>query len=206
MPAPDVDTFTRRLYDRLPEEYRDADEALGDNGGGYPLLRYLSGMGGRAGELEAILDTAPTLVDPELAAPAWLPWLAQLVGVIPTPGVAVAEQRVAIAGALGLSPAGSRETLAAVARRVLTPGTYVAIIPNLDGNPWRIGVVVADTGPDPDLDAILAAITDARAKPTGYELIASIYSASWDTLEAHYPTSDAWDAVPSSDLLEQTQP
>lgn len=50
-PAPTYSRTLERVYGRLPDHYREADERLG-----YPLKRYLSGVADRAGELEVLLD------------------------------------------------------------------------------------------------------------------------------------------------------
>lgn len=87
---PDVSATTERLYGSLPAFYRDADEPLD-----WPLLRYLSLLGDQLGDLEELVDRidfvraedvgsagdTSDLVDPATADAAWLPWLAQLVGI-----------------------------------------------------------------------------------------------------------------------------
>lgn len=74
---PDVGTTTERMYARLPAFYREDDETDGD----YPLLRFLSLVGDQASEVEDIVDRLPTdLANPIAAEAAWVPWLAQLVG------------------------------------------------------------------------------------------------------------------------------
>lgn len=214
MARPVVSTFTDRLYGSLPEFYRDADTPLD-----YPLLRFLSLLGDQAGATEQLLDRidyltvrdggllgdTSDLVDPASADPAWLGWLAQLVGAELSPLIAVPAQRTTISSAAAGFQAGSRQALAAVARRALTGGQFVNITPNLDGNPWVIGLATAQAD-TPSIAAVIAAIEDAGAKPAGYRLEVTFYSASWNTLEAKYPTSDAWDAVTSWDALEQTRP
>lgn len=102
MTAPTVAPWTQRWWDRLPELYRAADEAQAAGPNGFPLLRYLSLIGDQAGELEALTDRIKLhrngdgvwlsdLGDPETADDAWLPWMAQLVGIDVTLGSALAE-------------------------------------------------------------------------------------------------------------------
>lgn len=216
MARPVVSTFTERLYGGLPEFYREADLELD-----YPLLRFLSLLGDQAGEAEELFDRidyvtvleggdagdTSDLVDPAVADAGWLPWLAQLVGARLSPLIAVPEQRVTISTAAAGFQAGSRDALAEVARRALTGEQYVNITPNLDGDPWVIGLATAEED-TPSIAAVIAAVEDAGAKPAGYRLEVTFYTASWDTLEAAYPTSDDWDAVGgvSSDALERTRP
>lgn len=213
MARPVVSGYTERLYGRLEEFRREADAEQD-----YPLLRYLSLLGDQAGEVEELLDRfdyvstadggqpgdTSDLVDPATADAAWLPWLAQHVGAVLPRGIAEAEQRVTIESAAGGFQAGSRPALAAVARRALTGAQYVNITAHLEGNVWVIGLATAEED-TPSIAAVIAAIVEADAKPAGYRLEVTFYSASWDTLEAAYATSDEWDAVTSWDALEQTR-
>lgn len=204
MPYPDVSPTTERLYSRLAEVRRDADADQADTGTGYPLLRYLSLIGDQAGDRETLIDRLPTdLTDPDLADAAWLPWLAQLRGATLPATLPEADRRTTIRYAASGFRAGSRDALEAVAARALIGSRFVEVVPNLDGDPWVIGLhtIEAET---PDLAAVVQAITDAAAKPAGYRLDVTFYSASWDTLEAAYPTSDDWDAVATSAELEAT--
>jgi hypothetical protein len=205
-----VGPLTARLYGRLPEFYRDADL---EQAVPYPLLRFLTGLGAQADAVEVLFDRidytgAPgdtsDLVEPAIADPAWLAWLAQHVGAKLPLGASVADQRTAISGGVNGFQAGSRQALAAVAGRALTGTKYVNITPNLNGDPWTIGLATA-LDETPSQQAVIDAIVNAGAKPSGYNLVVTFYAASWDMLESRYPTSAAWDAVASSDALEQTR-
>ncbi len=142
MVAPTVSATTQRLWDRLPEVYREAD-ALERTGGGYPLLRFLSLYGDQLDEVRVIFDRIDynslsegvvgdrsQLLDPATADASWLPWMAQVYGVTLAPGLTVAEQRTALAaGASGWS-AGSKNSILAAVRPVLSGERLVTIEPN----------------------------------------------------------------------------
>lgn len=214
MPTPQVHPHTARLYASLPEFYRDADR-LEPSGGGYPLLRFVSLILDQAGAVEDLIDridpdvgTGSDLVDPDTAEPAWLPWLGQLVGVVDLPpNLTELEQRNAIAGAVGGWRAGTREGLVTAARTALTsPTGYVEVRPHKGGDPHVIGVSVDPETAPANLDDVITAIEAARARPAGIALVIDLYAASWDTLEARYPTWAQVDAVVSWSRLEATQP
>ena len=153
MTRPTVTPSTEAVYSRLPAHYRDSD-ARQVSGSGYPLLRWLSGLGDQMAEVDAILarldyltlsegrvgaDTSD-LVDPLTADVAWLAWLGWLVGVDASSRLTDAERRAAITGiATGGWAAGSQESLAAVVRPLLSGMRLVRIFPGEFG-PWTIGV------------------------------------------------------------------
>lgn len=218
MARPVVHAHTERLYARsIPGVYRDADEAQAGGPSGYPFLRYLDLIGAQAGELEDLYDRinyvpledggAPgdtsELVDPDLADAAWLPWLAQLVGVRLRPLQTEAEQRASIAGASTGWRAGTRSAIEAVAATTLIGARDVDTIPHYGGDRWVLGVRTRPVE-TPDPAATLAAIVNAEVKPAGVDLVHVAYAASWDTLEAAYPTWDDWEAAGSWDVLEST--
>lgn len=154
-------------------------------------------------QLTATGEDTSDLVDPFAAEAAWLPWLAQLVGVRLNLANPVLARRLAIANAAGGWRKGSRDAIAAAAGTVLTGSAYVSVTvdPATDPHKLTITTIAAET---PSPAAVIAAIYAARANIAGVEFVHSYYAASWDTLEARYPTSDAWDAVPTSDQLDAT--
>lgn len=216
MARPAVHALTERIYADLPEFYRDADEALD-----YPLLAFLSLVFDQLGavsdlidridyiapdtpDYDPLLDAGDTsqLVDPATADPAWLPWLAQLVGIRLNPRLSVADQRAAIAGHSGGWDTGTRAAIAAAAATALTGSRYVSVRPT---GPWEITIY---TSPDETASAaaVIAAVEAADVRPAGTVLVHSFYAASWDTIEARYLTWDALEAgAPTWSAVEATQ-
>jgi len=153
MAYPVVTQATLDVYARLPAHYRDAD-ARQTSGGGYPLLRWLSGIHDQMQDVDTLLarinyrtlaegrvgaDTSD-LVDPLTADPAWLPWLGWLVGINASTRLTVAEQRAAIAGVgAGGFAAGSQGSLRAVVAPMLSGARVVLVVPGEFGR-WTVGV------------------------------------------------------------------
>jgi post-segregation antitoxin (ccd killing protein) len=211
---PGVSATTLRLYNRLPEFYRQADARQPD----WPLLRFLSLVVDQLGELEVLYDRidfvsvndggAPgdtsDLVNPATADTNWLRWLAQLVGVDLSGLSAVADQRAAIASASSGWQAGTKGAIAAAAQSILTGGRYTKVADHNAGDQWRVLVTTRTSETPGGTAAVLAAIAAKKVTPAGVQIDAAILEASWDTLEARYPTWAAWDTTGSWDALQDT--
>lgn len=212
MSAPTVAALTQRLYGDLPEVYRDADLDDGTPNG-KPFLRFLSLVGDQASavaDLVEAIDPAEhpsALTDPATADPAWLPWIAQLVGVTLNPALTTAAARAAIAGAVSGWQAGTRDTIAAAAKSALTsPAGYVSIRSYYNGNPFVIGVAVDPATAPADLNTVLAAIEAAHARPAGIRIVIDTYAATWQTIETRLDTWAGVEARGSWAAVETTQP
>lgn len=202
---PDVHPTTLAIYGRLEEFRRDADARLG-----YPLLRWLSLLGDQAGEISDLFDridvlpvedggdpdATSALTDPTAADAAWLPWLAQFVGVQLDESMTEAEQRDAVRYASSGLRAGTKTGVAAAAKTVLTGGKYAKVydhaVPNaggtLDpGSQWDV-TIVTRTSETPDPALVLATVVAKGAKPVGDVLHHQPYSATWAQIEAAFPT------------------
>jgi len=216
-PRPAVSATTTRIYERLPEFYRVADEEQGAGPNGYPLLRYLSLIADQLGDLETLVDRVAyfppdeggvpgdtsDLTDPATADLGWLGWLGQLVGV-DAGTLDVSIRRQAVANASAGWRAGTREAIATAARSVLTGTRYVAVESHYGGDPWRIEVRtrVSET---PNASLVVPAIVAARAKPAGVELVHTQYEATWAAIETANPTwahlePDTWTGIEESGM------
>jgi hypothetical protein len=144
------------------------------------------------------------LADPATADPAWLPWLAQLVGARLPAGLTDAERRAAVAGAVAGYFKGTKQGIEAAARPALLGTQYVRVIPHYGGDQWRLEVRTR-TSETPSTAAVAAAIVAANAKPAGVELVATAYEATWAQVEAAYPTWAALEAnAPTWLAVEET--
>lgn len=218
MARPVVHPTTERIYDALPGVYLAADAAQAAGTSGYPLLRYLSLLADQLGELVDLLqrfdyyspddggapgDTSD-LTDPATADPAWLPWLAQLVGAKLPAGLSVAQQRNAIAGVVGGYLKGTKAGIAAAAQTALTGTKYARVIPLYGGDQYRIELRTR-TSETASTAAVLAAVDAAGARPAGIEIVPTAYEASWTAIETTWPTWAALEAgAPTWILLEET--
>jgi hypothetical protein len=212
MPRPIVSTFTERLYGRLPDLYREADEA-DESPDGYPLLRYLSLLCDQAGEVETIVDRVDyitpedggdpddtsDLTDPATASPSWLPWLAQLVGVDLSRYQTVAGRRAAVAGAASGWKGGTRGAIEAAVVDVLEePVEHIEVFAT---GPWTIEVRTAYED-NPDRAEVLAAA--ASAKPAGTTLEHAFITAieeAWEWTEFDVTVTSNACPIPAPTLL-----
>lgn len=199
--TPDPGAAHDRLYNRLPEHYRTADEQAG-----WPLYRWIAGITSQLGAVEALRDRidyatvddggAPgdtsDLTDPLTADLRWLPWLAQLVGVQLRADLTDAEMRDAIRYASSGWRAGTKGAVADAAKTELT-GTRAArvydhtVFAPGDGGAWDV-LIVTRPSETPDVTRVLRAVERRGAKPAGVVLHHRAYEASWDTVEASFPT------------------
>jgi hypothetical protein len=219
---PDVHPTTRRLYDQLPELYRNADRDRAEGPDGYPLLRYLSLAGDIAGALEDLADRiqyiAPDeggpagdtsdLADPDTADAVWLSYLAQLVGVQLEPKLSDTEQRDAIRYAPAGWRAGTKTAVADAAKTALTGDKYARVYDHATTRQdagtqteWDV-LIVTRPSETPDVQAVLDTVVAKGAKPVGVQLHHEAYDATWDTIETKKPTWDDWEAGTWADLEE----
>ncbi len=217
-PGPILD----RVYDRLPAHYRAADAA--QTFPDYPLYRWLAGICAELGQLEALLtridyvppadggDAGDTsdLTDPLTADIRWLPWLAQLVGVVLPPSLTDAEMRDAVRFASSGWRAGTKPAVADAAKTELTGTRYARVYDHSTGavngvgagGPWDVLIVTRSTE-TPSVAAVVAAVSRRNAKPAGVVLHHRAYEASWDTVEATFPSWDAIEAAGSWDRIQE---
>lgn len=157
--VPHMSELVDRLYSRLPEVYRHADQADST----WSFKRYLGGLLVTAGAVGEVVDqvrgerpigpatpepwalapdelevwraerqTRPSaLGDPDQAHPDWLPWLAQLVGARLDPAASVTERRDTIRYATSGWRGGTRSAIADAARTALTGTKYARVVPHM---------------------------------------------------------------------------
>lgn len=159
MTEPVFDESTQRLYDYLPDTYRSED-----NEQNWLLKKWLTGIGVQIDEIQTLLDRfsyvppedgpgyrTSDLVDPDTADAAWLPWLAQLVGMKLDTSLTVPNQRIAVKNSILGLKAGSKAAMAAAAATVLVGSKEVTIYDHSDGSnfggasQWDMTVVTNDT-------------------------------------------------------------
>jgi len=199
MARPVVHAATERLYARLPQLYRDADEAQADGANGFPLLRFLSLLADQVGAVEDLLarfDAVPTsdLVDPASADSGWLTWLAQVAGVDLGDETDVARRRQLIADADDSRSHGSEGAIIANVAPLLT-GTKSVRVFALYRHVWRVLVLTRNDEMSATTSAAILAAA-RRQKPAGVELEHDV-GLTWAELEANYPTWTAIEAAGS---------
>lgn len=190
-----VSELTTAAYGALPQMVRDADEALG-----YPLLTYYAAQLEQLASVYELLDRfnfippdeggghiTSDLIDPSLGDAAWLPWQAQLYGVLLDRSQQEATQRAVVDDRRSGWRRGTAASMIAAAQTVLTGSKSCVVLPHYGGDVWTIGLqtIPTETPADP---AVVDAVIAADAKPAGYELVNVLYQASWATIEADFPT------------------
>jgi hypothetical protein len=149
------------------------------------------------------------LGDPSQADAGWLAWLAQMVGAHLDPRASISEQRDTIRYATSGYRAGTRDAIADAAKSALTGSQYVAVMPHtkvtgsviVAGSAWDI-TVVTRTSETPDPAEVLATIVRKGVKPAGAVLWAQAFEASWNAVEAAYPTWNSRDAKTWTEIEE----
>lgn len=234
MTAPVFSVTTERLYDKLPDVYRETDaqndfqfkkylaatvDTLGDIDLLVERLRYRSQveMERRSRyaqrftvythpdrELGApALGSTSDLVDPSAADTAWLPWLAQLVGVRIDPNESVATNRDAIRFASSGFRAGSKTAIEKAVRGVLTGSKYAVAMPHskvneqgsiVPGTVWDL-TLLTRAQESPSSFVVLQAVNKDTLKPAGVKLYHRTYQASWDALESALPYWRDWETL-----------
>lgn len=169
MPEPTVGTLAEEVYEAPLSPYTHEDAALD-----WPLKTYVGAILDRAQEVADLAresDDGPgwsAIVDPDRAPLAWLPWLAQLVGVaLPPPGspeysqLDEAGMRLRIKETDG-QKRGTIAALRAAAQQHLTGTKTVTITERVGGNAYQIAVetLVAET---PDEDIVEATLLEQKA-------------------------------------------
>ena len=213
---PVVTTLTQAVYDQLPEIYHLGDSAQPSGPNAYPLLRFLACIGDVAQPMDSLYarlaylapsDGGPAtgpgsssdLTDPRTADPAWLPWIAQLIGMHLDTSLSVAAQRDAILGAATGRQAGTRAAMVAAASTGLVGSRFCQVMDHTTvtvgspapGGQWDV-TLITRSDETPDVPSVLAAVVAAGAKPAGVQLHHAVYSSSWSKLTLNYPT---WAAI-----------
>lgn len=202
---PVFDTTTERIYSRLPIAYQKEDAKLG-----WPLKKWLSGACSVMNDVEDLYDrfdyTPPEdggsksdtsdLVDPARTNTAWLPWLAQLVGVNLQPGDSIQLQRDKIAARKAGIKIGTINSIVEVVKTVLTGTKSVYVYNHSDdtgigaGSEWDVLILTVQTE---TLSDPIAAVIEAGVKPAGVKLWHAYYGAPWDDIESMVPTWEDWE-------------
>lgn len=169
---------------------------VGDEALGWPLLKVCRAIATvftePIAELVAERDGRlpwEVLFDPALCPAAYLPYLAQFVGVTLTSGMTEAEQRAAIVLPEGFRR-GTADAIQQAIQRTLIGNKHVAFLER-EGGAYQLGVrtQIAET---PDEAATLAAIL--AQKPIGIVLdYDAIVGATLAEVDAAYPTLQAVD-------------
>lgn len=201
-----------RLWERLPQTYRTEDDT-----NNWQMKRYLSGTTDQLGEIGVLIDRinyidppegepgdTSDLVDPNAADVEWLPWLAQLLGVRVLSGNEAADR--AKLSSPAKFQAGTKSAIRVAAQNVLSGEKHVEVYDHTTnvsgvglGGQWDVLIVTRDTE---TLSDPIAEVIKVGAKPAGVKLWHITYTATWDAIEAAFPTWADLDAATWGEIEE----
>jgi hypothetical protein len=166
MPAPVLSSFAADVYASLAPLADDVDAQ-----NQWALANYVQAIGRMFQIVDDYgRDTAAgpgwsNLMDVNRCPPGGLPWLGQLIGVVPDSKLTVQQQRDKIKAADGWHR-GTPDAFVAAAQLYLT-GSKQVILRERFGGPWKLSVVTR-TSETPDAAKVLAEML--KQKPAGITL------------------------------------
>lgn len=224
MTEPIYSDVTERLWESLPLVHREQDALQLVPAAGFPLKRWISGLADQVGDVATVvkrIDYEPPdgrddpsqevseLVDSTLADAAWLPWLAQLLGVRRITNLTEAQQRAAIGSAVSGFRAGTKEAVGVAAQTTLSGTKSVAVYdhsvarPGDGGGEWDVLIVVRSSEmPGGGATDIINGVIAAEAKPVGVMLHVASVDATWTVLQTNRPTWASWNGKTWAQIQE----
>ncbi|QJD53362.1 minor tail protein [Arthrobacter phage StevieBAY] len=191
-------SWTRKLWDTLPNAFRMADSVQDPSLGYFPLLRWLNGVGALAGEMRDLSDSIwfNELTDITKTPDAALRWLGQIIGLSADQRAAsLTDLRAAIAEitAGGRPAIGTRSSIAEAAKRFLTGDKQVAVVPS-SVTPFTIVLLVRSSEvPGGNLTTLVNNVRSTGVVPAGHNLVAQNAVATWDSFMA--AAGATWDEL-----------
>lgn len=183
-----VHPWTRTWWDALPHAYKEADEAMNPELGGYPLLRWMNGVGQLAGEMRQLSDDlwAGKFTNPATAPNSALRWLAMMLGLSSQhrqqPDDVLRERLLTLTN-VGRSSAGTRAMIAESAKAFLIPGAQARVEPSSTRPHVLIMYVRAYEVPDDNLPGLAAKVNAAGFVPAGHIVECKPVISTWDSWE-----------------------
>lgn len=179
-----MNEWTVRWWESLPAAYRAADAKQNLEFGGYPLAKFMYGIGAIAGLMRDYSDQLwfGTIMDPERTPDDNLPWLGQMLGLSVAERDASPEllrEYIIDVVSTGLPAVGTRQSIIHAAKRFMIGTRQTTVIPSPTDEFTLVLLVKSTDVPDGDLQAFAERIRAIGVIPAGYviEVIAS--SATW---------------------------
>lgn len=151
--------------------------------------------------------TTADLVDPYAADAAWLPWLAQLVGVVLDQSQNPIVQRASIINAYGGINAGTKTAIANAIQPFLTGTRFIRIYNNSTqyplgtGGEWDVLIVTREEEVPANIDIVTLAMS-LGVKPAGVKLWHANYTTTWSELQTDRPTWADWNGSTWQQIVE----
>lgn len=211
------------LWESLPQVHREQDRLQTVPPDGYPMKRWLSAFADQVGAVDDVvrrIDYAPPddrdddsqavseLADASLADAAWLPWLAQILGVRRVTNLSETAQRDAISSAVSGFRAGTRSAVGTAAQAALTGTRSVAVYnhavaePGDGGGEWDVLIITRSSETPGGASSVFDAVIGAEAKPAGVVLHHASVDVTWATLHTLRPTWADWNNKTWAEIQE----
>lgn len=214
MSEPIYSDLMEDLWSRLPAVHRDED-AKRDN----VLKRWLSGMADRAGDIDVLtdqieytgywedpfpLDDSSLLADARIAPDEWLNWISMVRGIFVPAGLTQDQRRNLLY--MSRYDSGTKKSIREYMGYLLTDTKFVKVYDHTNdtsgeglGDRWDMLIVTRASETD---FQVVETVVRANLKPAGVRLFHKVISAAtWDSIEARYPTWTDWDAAGSWDAI-----
>lgn len=221
MPEPEYGVTTESMYERFPDIYR-----IEDAKANWVLKRFLSGMGMVMSDIEMLLKRidyvdpsergghdndeedlvvngvtyglTSDLVDSRTADYAWLPWIAQVLGVTLDQKATEQDQRDLLSTPSASFSVGTKQSIKATVQAGLTGTKYCEVYDHTvslgsigAGTVWDMFIAVKTSEIPAGFDPV-AAVIAANQKPAGVILRSGNFETAWSVIQSQYPTWAEW--------------
>jgi len=173
-------TWGTRVYRYLPEIHRRMDSQDTSTAAGRPLQKFLQGMGAVPDIVSLYRDdiAAGALTDPNMVPDPWVPWLAQALGVTPSPSISFRDLITAKTRAPVTS---TRAAIAALCRPYLTGSQVADVVPST--TPWTLVIRVrADEVAGVTAPGLRAVLLNSGQIPAGFDVQVTNATIPWSAI------------------------
>jgi hypothetical protein len=212
MAAPVFSDFTERLFARLPDTVRNSDEEQSVPDGGYPLKRWIAGIGDVCGSIEDTYNRmmwklegeggAPgddsDLANPATADSAWLPWISMIRGLTNKRAMDESKRRELLASDTNYKR-GTKQSIINAVTPSLTGDRFCEVYDHTSdfaqigaATVWDLLIVTKAVQTPGGVDPVQLVI-DADCKPAGVTVRSAFVTSNWDAIEAVTTTWNIWD-------------
>lgn len=193
--ATNTHPWTQRLWESLPQAYQEIDALQNEEIGGYPLLKWLDGVGQLGGKMRQISDDLydGVYTNPATAPDHALPWLAMMLGMSDSqrrqPTELLRKRLIALV-TIGRSAVGSRAMIAESAKPFLAPGAQVRVKPSTSRPHVIVLYIRAFDIPDDNTERVIKEVRASGFIPAGHAVDIVPVQTTWDAWEA--TAGDTW--------------
>lgn len=179
--------WTRDWWESLPEAVKSLDAVQNQEIGGYPMLRWMDGVGGLAGEIREVSDGLYNGVytDPDTVPDKALPWLALMLGISPSQrgdSTAQLRQHIKTLVSVGRSALGTRASIEEMVYTLFGAESWARPHPTL-AHTIVVYMREVDLPEEGRSEIVQARLKRAGVLPAGHQLIVESAAVTWDSWE-----------------------